>query len=150
MRTLARWALWWVVLVLLWFLYQGEYNRIEQVAAVCAAALAATLAVVVRAQEHTDVRLERRWLLKTVAVPWQIVREFGLLTAFLFRRRPSAGMRRLPFPTGGARPAERGRRALAALAMTYSPNSYVVDMDEEAGEVVVHTLSPVPPGEELL
>jgi multisubunit Na+/H+ antiporter MnhE subunit len=150
MRNVGRWALWWLVLALLWLLYQGEYNRIEQVAAACAAALAATVAVLVRRQERTDVRLELRWLLKTAAVPWQVVREFWLVTVFLVRGERSAGMRRLPFPTGGARPAERGRRALAALAMTYSPNSYVVDMDEQTHEVVVHTLAPVPPGRELL
>jgi multisubunit Na+/H+ antiporter MnhE subunit len=150
MRNVARWALWWLVLALLWLLYQGEYNRIEQVAAACAAAIAATVAVFVRRQERTDVRLELRWLLKTAAVPWQVVREFWLVTVFLLRGGRSAGMRRLPFPTGGERPAERGRRALAALAMTYSPNSYVVDMDEQAHEVVVHTLARVPPGRELL
>ena len=150
MRNVGRWALWWLVLVLLWLLYQGEYNRIEQIAAASAAAIAATVAVIVRRQERTDVRLELRWLLKTARVPWQVVREFWLVTAFLVRGGRSAGMRRLPFPTGGARPAERGRRALAALAITYSPNSYVVDMDEEAGEVVVHTLAPVSPGAELL
>jgi hypothetical protein len=38
----------------------------------------------------------------------------------------------------------------AALAVTYSPNSYVVDLDEDEHAVVVHTLSPVPPGQELL
>jgi multisubunit Na+/H+ antiporter MnhE subunit len=153
MRTLARFALWWVGLVLLWFLYQGEYNRIEQVAAASAAAVSATVAVVVRRQERTDIRLESRWLAKTLAVPWQVVREFGLISVFLLRalRTTRTGeTRRLAFPTGGARPPERGRRTIAALAMTFSPNSYVIDMDEEAGEVVVHTLSPVPRGEELL
>jgi multisubunit Na+/H+ antiporter MnhE subunit len=153
MRDVARWAAWWVVLVFLWFLYQGDYNGIEQVAAACAAAVAATVAVVVRRQERTAIRVERRWLRKTAAVPWQVVREFALVTIFLARalRTPRAGeTRRLPFPTGGARPHERGRRVLAAMAITYSPNSYVIDMDEDANEVVVHTLSPVPRGEELL
>jgi multisubunit Na+/H+ antiporter MnhE subunit len=156
MGTLARWALWWLVLALLWLLYQGEYNRIEQVAAACAATLAATVAVLVWRQERTSVRLELHWLRRAAAVPWQVLREFGLLTVFLvrtlLRRRvpPTGGFRTLPFPTGGARPAERGRRAFAALAMTYSPNSYVVDMDEDEHAVVVHTLSPVPPGQERL
>jgi len=150
MRELIRWLLWWVALALLWLLFQGEYNRIEQIAATCAAAVAATLAVVVRRQERTTVRIEWQWLAKTVAVPWQVVREFALLILFLVRRPASGGVRRLPFPTGGARPADRGRRVLATLAMTYSPNSYVIDMDDEAHEVVVHTLYPVPRGEELL
>jgi multisubunit Na+/H+ antiporter MnhE subunit len=148
--------LWWVALVLLWLLYQGEYNRIEQIAAASAAALTATLAVVVRRQERTGLRLELRWLVRGARIPGQVLREFALITVFLarvaWRRRtpPTGGFRTLAFPTGGPRPAERGRRAFAALAMTYSPNSYVVDMDEDEQAVVVHTLSPVPPGRELL
>ena len=55
----------------------------------------------------------------------------------------------MPFPAGGARPAERGRRALVSIATGYSPNSYVVDVDEERGELLVHLLHPVPPGEEI-
>ena len=156
MVTLLRFLLWWVVLVLLWFLYQGEYNLIEQIAAVCAATIAAAVAVVVRSQEQAGLRLEPGWAARGLKVPWQVVREFWIMTVFLARavvaRRvpPTGGFRTLPFPTGGARPAERGRRAFATLAITYSPNSYVLDMDEDERTVVVHTLSPVPPGQELL
>jgi multisubunit Na+/H+ antiporter MnhE subunit len=156
MRTFVRWAAWWVVLALLWLLYQGEYNRIEQIAAACAAAVAATVGVAVRRQERVGVRLELGWAARARSVPWQVVREFVLVTLFLgralLRRRtpPTGGFRTLAFPTGGPRPAERGRRAFAALAITYSPNSYVVDMDQDTQVVVVHTLSPVPRGQELL
>lgn len=156
MRALASWALWWLVLALLWLLYQGEYNTIEQVAAASAATIGATLAMLVRRQEHTGFRLELRWLRRASSVPWQVLREFWLMTTFLLRtlsRRDipaTGGFRALPFPTGGARPAERGRRAFAAIALTYSPNSYVVDMDEDEHAIVVHTLSPVPRGRELL
>jgi multisubunit Na+/H+ antiporter MnhE subunit len=156
MRILITWLGWWVVLALLWLLFQGEYNRIEQIAATSAAAVAATVAVLVRRQEPTGFRLETRWIARTWRVPWQVVREFGLMTVFLGRTLvragtpPTGGFRTLPFPTGGARPAERGRRAFAAVAITYSPNSYVIDMDEEQGAVVVHTLTPVPRGQELL
>ena len=72
-----------------------------------------------------------------------------LVRALVERRVPTGEFRAVPFPTGGSRPAERGRRAFVTLAMGYSPNSYVVDMDEERGLVLVHLLSPVPPGKEL-
>lgn len=145
-----KWIVAWIVLAALWFLYEGEWNAIELYAAASAATLSLVVAVVVRRQERAGLRLELRWVLKTAVVPWQVVHEFAVITLFLVRPRRSAGIRRLPFPTGGSRPADRGRRTLAALAMTYSPNSYVVHMDEDTHEVVVHTLSPVPPGEELL
>jgi multisubunit Na+/H+ antiporter MnhE subunit len=156
MRTLARFALWWLALFFWWLLIQGDYNRIEKVAASCAAALGAAIAVRVRSGERAEIRLEGRWVLRTLRVPWQVVREFGIVTLFLGRtlarrRTPrTGGFRTLEFPTGGARPAERGRRVLAALAMTYSPNSYVVELEPDTHEVVVHTLSPVPPGQELI
>ena len=41
------------------------------------------------------------------------------------------------------------RRAFIAMATGYSPNSYVVDVDEDRGEVLVHVLRRVPRGEEL-
>jgi hypothetical protein len=65
-------------------------------------------------------------------------------------RRGKGEFRTVPFPAGGARPTERGRRAFVALATGYSPNSYVVDVDEERGEVLVHLLRSVPSGEELV
>jgi hypothetical protein len=37
-----------------------------------------------------------------------------------------------------------------ALATGYSPNSYVLDVDEEEGEVLVHVLARVPRGQELV
>ena len=52
--------------------------------------------------------------------------------------------------TAAAKPG-RGfsRRAFIAMATGYSPNSYVVDVDEDRGEVLVHVLRRVPRGEEL-
>ena len=66
MRTFVRWAAWWVVLALLWLLYQGEYNRIEQIAAACAAAIAATVGVAVRRQERAGLRLEFGWAVRAL------------------------------------------------------------------------------------
>jgi len=155
MRTAARWILGWLILGALWLLYQGEWNAIEIYAATAAGALSVVVALLVRKHALPAVRVERRWLARAVRIPWQVVREFGIVSAFLARallarRVPEGEFRELPFPAGGPRPPDRGRRAFIALATGYSPNSYVIDVDEERDLVLVHVLAPVPPGQELV
>lgn len=148
MRTLAWLILVWVGLAALWLLYQGEWNAIQLYAAASAATLTLVVAVVIRVHALPSARVERRWLVGAARVPWNVVKEFGLVTAALLRG-VEGEFRTVPFPAGGARPAERGRRAFVAVATGYSPNSYVLDVDEDRREVLVHVLRPVPEGEEL-
>lgn len=149
MQAVARWTVGWLALWALWLLIQGEWNDIQIEAAASAATLSLVAALLVRRFALPAVRVERRWLVRAARLPWLIVKEFWLITVFLFRRGEGE-FRRVPFPTGGARPAECGRRAFIALATGYSPNSYVLDVDEERGELLVHVLHPVPRGQELL
>jgi hypothetical protein len=150
-RTVGRWILGWVALGALWLLYQGEWNAIQLYAAVSAAGLSLLVAWFVWQRTLPSLRVERSYLVRAARIPWQVVREFALVTVHLVRRRGVEGeFRALRFPAGGARPAERGRRAFVALATGYSANSYVVDVDEERGLVLVHVLSDVPPGQELV
>jgi len=148
MQAVGRWALAWCVLWALWLLYQGEWNAIEVWAAASAATLSLVVALLVRRFALPTARVEWRSLVRAARIPWLVVKEFGMVTAFLFQRGEGE-FRRLDFPAGGARPAERGRRAFIAMATGYSPNSYVVDVDEDRGEVLVHVLRRVPRGEEL-
>lgn len=148
MQAVVRWTLGWVALWALWLLIQGEWNAIQIYAAASAATLSLVVALVVSRFALPAARVERRWLVRAVRIPWLVVKEFWMITRVLLERGEGE-FRRLDFPAGGARPAERGRRAFIAMATGYSPNSYVLDVDEERGEVLVHVLSPVPRGEEL-
>jgi len=155
LRGAASWVLWWLSLALLWLLYQGEWNAIQLYAAASAGAVSATIAVLVRSYAGVRTRVERRWLVRLAGVPQSVVVEFAVVTrvlvrALIERRVPTGEFRAVPFPAGGSRPAERGRRALVTMAMGYSANSYVVDIDEDEGLALLHLLSPVPRGEELL
>ena len=155
LKGAASWVLWWASLALLWLLYQGEWNSIQLYAAASAGAVSATVAMLVRAYARPRVRFERRWLAHVARVPLDVLVEFVVVTRVLVRalaerRVPTGEFRAVPFPAGGSRPAERGRRALVTMAMGYSPNSYVVDIDEDQGLALVHLLSPVPRGEEVL
>jgi multisubunit Na+/H+ antiporter MnhE subunit len=154
-RAVVRWALAWVALATLWLLYQGEWNSIQLYAAASAATLTLLVALLVRSYVLPAVRVEPRFFLRAGKIPWLVVREFWLVTAFLLkafaaRQVPVGEFREVAFPAGGARPAERGRRAFVALATGYGPNSYVVDIDEDRNVALVHVLAPVPSGDELL
>jgi hypothetical protein len=149
MRTVAWVILVWVALTAFWLLIQGEWNAIQLYAAASAATLSLVVGLGVRRWALPSARVEVRWLRRALWIPWQVVKEFGYVTLFLLRRGEGE-FRTDSYPTGGARPAERGRRAFVALATGYSPNSYVVDVDRERGEVLVHLLRSVPPGEELV
>jgi multisubunit Na+/H+ antiporter MnhE subunit len=155
MRRLGLIALVWLALFWLWLLYQAELSRTLIVAAACAATVATALAVQVRRRFPHGYRLERRWAVRALKVPWLVVKEFAVVTRVLVRalarrERPAGSFRLSPFPVGGNEPVARARRAFVAVAETYSPNSYVVGMHGDEGGVLIHDLEPKPPSRGVL
>jgi hypothetical protein len=144
MRRLGTWALFWVVLFPFWLLYEGEWDRSEVIAGSLAAAIgatAATAAVEIALLRH---RVELRVLARALKVPWAVVLEFAMITAFLVRHpRGSGQFQRYDFPAGANDPTGRARRAFTSLLAAFSPNSYILDIDRQSGEVLAHTLKPV-------
>jgi hypothetical protein len=49
LARLGAWTAWWLALFWLWLLLTGDWNRIELIGAACGAALAATIAELLRA-----------------------------------------------------------------------------------------------------
>jgi multisubunit Na+/H+ antiporter MnhE subunit len=141
------WLAWWLALFWLWLLLAGEWNRQEWVAAAIAATVAATLAELARARTGFAARLPRRALADVPQVLLMIVVDFGIVTWALLQ-----SVARLRIVRGrlisrdlerGAEAAEgTGPRAWTALAASYSPNAYVIDIDPEAGTVLLHDLVP--------
>lgn len=133
------WLVWFAVSFWLWLAFVGEWDRNEWVAGAIAGTLVASVAVLVR--EHGDLQTRFRvgWLRETVRIPLQILVDFWLL----LRALPSA--RRGIFharPTGprGRGGEQAARSAFVTIAATYSPDAYVVDVDRETGEVLLHDL----------
>jgi hypothetical protein len=127
----------------------GDWNRIEIVAAACGATVAATLGEIARTRAGVAPRIPVRWVARAWSVPHQIVVDFGIVTWALARsvarRRVVRGeFRAHPFP---ARKGQ-GVRAWAGWAAQFSPNAYVVEIDEERELVLVHDLVPNRPSEE--
>ena len=135
---------WWIALFWLWLAYQGEWNRIEWAAAAGAATLGAALATALAARGLLRFRIPLRALSAAKRVPFQIVIDFGIVTVALVRRlmgRRVAGRFVVrSFASAGSGALAAGDRGWRAVAATYSPNAYVVDVDPGRHVVLLHDL----------
>jgi hypothetical protein len=149
MRRVTAWLAWFGGLLALWLLLVGTVQNVEVLAGLAAAAIGATAAEVVRSQGLLRYRVESRWIWPGLRQLVHVVPDFLRVLAVL-PRRPSGRFRTVPFPAGGERDVDRGRRAWATLAASLAPNRLVVDMDADTGEALVHDLIPRAAAEELL
>jgi multisubunit Na+/H+ antiporter MnhE subunit len=141
MRRVTAWLAWFAALLLLWLAFAGTIQSQEVIAGLCAAALGATAAEVVRSQGLLRFRIQWRWLRELWKPLLRVVPDFFVVIAALVRR-PAGRMRRVEFPTGGTRDVDAGGRAFVAVAASLAPNSLVIDVDAEQGIVLVHDLVP--------
>jgi hypothetical protein len=148
-KHVVAWLGWWLVLFWLWMLLAGDWNHIQWIAAASAAAVGATIGEIARSRAGVAPRIPLRWTARAWSVPHQIVVDFGILTLALWRsllqRKVVRGEYRAHhFPAReGA-----GARAWATWAAQFSPNAYVIEIDEERELVLVHDLVPNRPSEE--
>lgn len=141
-------ALVWVavaaVLFGLWMLLVDTREAPQVLAGLLVAAIAASGSELVRRQQVARVRLRGGWLLRAWRPAASVPRDlWRLATALVAARRTGAAgrFRALPFRAGDD-PEGRGREALAELAGSFSPNTYVVGLDREHGLLLVHQLVP--------
>lgn len=155
-RRLVRrgvfWLSWYFPLLALWLLFVDSLAIEEVVLGAIAAALAATAADFVRAQDLVRFRLRARWLTGLWTLPWQIVVDSGLLAVALWRQLRSPGsvhgvFRVLPFPREGDDAVATARRALVTSVASIAPNTYVVGIEGEEGAILIHQLVRHPGGE---
>ena len=139
MRRVVAWLAWGACLLVLWLLFVGNDNSVEQIAGLFAAAIGATAAEVVRSQGLLRFRVEWRVVRRSAKHLLRVLPDFWYVLAAL-PRRGGGEFHTLPFPTGGDRDVDAGRRAFAALVASLGPNRLVVDMDAARGDVLVHDL----------
>jgi multisubunit Na+/H+ antiporter MnhE subunit len=142
---IGPWAGWWLAFFGLWLLLV-TLSPAEFVAGLGAAAVAATGAEVVRIQGLVRFDPDLRWLLRIWKIPCSVVRDCWTLTVVLarcVRGKPiSSGFRAIPFRSGGDDARSSARRALVIPAISVSPNTYVIGIDEDADLMLVHQLVP--------
>ena len=153
-KRVGFWIAWYLPLVLLWLAFVDTFARQEVIAGRVAAAVAATAAELVRSQELVRFRLDPRWLRGLPGLPWQVLRDTWLLTVALWRHctgHPVRGVFRVvPFPSEADDNRSAARRALVTVLVSVAPNTVVVGVEGDEGELLVHELvpqpgSPVPP-----
>jgi len=145
-RTGLTYAGWWVALFWLWLLYQGEWNKVEWIAAACAATLGAAFVTLIARVGLLRFRVPLRALRDGLNVPLQIAIDFAIVARALVRRlrgRPTRGAFVVrPLPSAGSGAIAAGDRAARGILATYSPNAYVVDLDATNHAVLLHDLEP--------
>ena len=127
----------WAVLFGLWQLYVGQTTKQTTIAGVVAATLAVGAGVLVGRLGLYRFGFDPRLLRRAATLPWDVVRDFGLVTLALTRGRPKGAFREVDVPTRTA-----GDRALVGLLGSIAPNAYVVDVDRERSAALVHELNP--------
>lgn len=147
MTTVGAWLAWWIALFWLWMLLAGDWNRIEWIAAACAAAVAASVAELARHAAGLRYRVPSAQVAASWTVPVMVVVDFGIvmwvLVRSLARREIHRGtFRTRSFAAGGDTPGGAALRAWTVIAAGYSPNAYVVDISPERDLVLLHDLVP--------
>jgi multisubunit Na+/H+ antiporter MnhE subunit len=151
-HRLRFWIVWYVSLFGLWILLVDTFAAEELLLGAIAAAVAATAANIVRAQDLVRFRLRPRWLRGVWRILWQVGTESGMLVVALWRqlRRPGSvrgRFRVLEFPREGDDAAAAARRALVTSVVSITPNTYVVGIEGEEGTILIHQLVPRAGGE---
>jgi len=131
----VRIVLWWAVLFGLWQLYVGQTTTQTTIAGAIAAGLAVGAALLLAPLGLLRFGLDPRQLRRAASLPWEIVRDFAVMTLALARGRPDGRFREVEVPARTA-----GDRALAGLLGSIAPNAYVVDVDRERSAALVHEL----------
>ncbi len=145
-RHARAWLLWWLGCFGLWLVLVADWSRVNALAGACAAAAAATVAESARAAARQDVRVSGSTLRAAGAVPVAVVADFGILMLALVRSASRRQVVRGEYvsrevdPGSKTTPSGPARRAWLALLAGYSPNSYLVDVDPEAGTALLHDL----------
>jgi hypothetical protein len=138
-----------VLLMSFWMIMNNSAALDEVLAGTGAAALAALF--VQRVSARAGVRFRARWLVPAARLPWDALRDTGIVFAALWRRvargeQPASALREIPARYGGTDPESVTRRVLLVAGRSVAPNAFAVALEPGRDVLVVHEL--VPPGPE--
>jgi multisubunit Na+/H+ antiporter MnhE subunit len=138
---------WWAALMAAWLLFVESLALAEIVVGVVASAAAASTAEVVRERGYARFSPRARWLVHVPRVGLQILVDCWILGVALVeqlrgRRTVRGVMYRVPIYYGDDSSQAAARRALLNFAVSITPNSYVLDLDEETSTALIHQLVP--------
>jgi multisubunit Na+/H+ antiporter MnhE subunit len=142
---IRAWIGWFVALNLLWLALIAQFVVAEEILGLFASALAASAAVALARQRLFTFRPRLRWVLPARRLPWQTVKETGWVLGALARQlaggEASIGrFRTIPVSLPADEGEQATKRALLTAGLSFPPNSYVLEIDRERQEMLVHEL----------
>lgn len=147
---MAQWLLWTVVLMALWLLLTGTLDPQELVVGAASSGVGALTAVALVAKRIIRLQIRAAWLLRTPRLVRRVLLDNWTVLELLVRRLLGRAdirgeFRALPFEPGGDDSLSATRRALIASAVSLTPNSYIVGIDQESNLILCHQLVPSKP-----
>jgi multisubunit Na+/H+ antiporter MnhE subunit len=142
----GAWVAWWAAFFVLWLLLV-TISWQEVGVGLVAAAIAATGAEAVRANDRLRFKPDPRWFARAIVLPPQILQDTWLLARVLARRifrgeGPDSAFRAVPFEAGGDDARSSARRALVKAGLSAAPNTVVIGVDRQENIMLVHELVP--------
>ncbi|HZW81458.1 MAG TPA: hypothetical protein VFF50_13370 [Candidatus Deferrimicrobiaceae bacterium] len=135
----------WFILSVLWLLFVFQFTEKELLLGAAASAIGTVLVPITLRVVPLRFEPRLRWLLQAGRLPaiiaqdtWILLKDFGRQ---LLGKRKRSGFELVKFAANGEGPQACAQRALATLYVTMSPNSVVLDIDRECGDIFLHYLS---------
>ncbi|MGH9642458.1 MAG: Na+/H+ antiporter subunit E, partial [Terriglobales bacterium] len=145
MPLLLRFCATWIVLLLLWLALVFQFTKTELLIGSAASAVTTLLLLITLRAVPLCFQPRLRWLAQALRLPAVIARDTWILIKDFARRllgaRKRSGFEVVKFAVRGASPHACAQRALALLFVTMSPNSVVLDVDKERGDIFLHHLA---------
>lgn len=145
-RLALYWVVWFVVSEALWLLLTSTVSFNEVLTGLAAAAIAASAATLVHAQEPVRTSARASWLGYVALLPVRIIVETWMATVALVRhltgRRVRAQFREVRYPTTLRAAERRGFEALSTIVVAMSANRFIVGFDEKRHVALLHELVP--------
>lgn len=149
MRRAASLVTWFALLLGLWELLVGTFQRTEVFAGLIAAAVGVVFVLLLTELGLLRYTTDLLTAARLAKLLWQLPVELCVVTLVLLKalahgRRVSGSWVHARYRTG-SHEVGRGQRALATAAGTATPNAIVVDL-ASGGEALLHSLAPTLPG----
>lgn len=142
-------AIEWFFLLVLWMAFVSNPKQDELLVGLAVAAIGALADAHVKREKFFKFEPEPNWVLSGLMLPWYAAKGCGLtLKAFflyLFGWRPETGFQVSRFDATGDDSRAAAKRALAEAYLTIPPNSIVIGIDKERGQMLTHNILPSPP-----
>ncbi len=134
--------------LVLWFVFVFQLTTKELFAGAACSAFTVILVQITFRAVPLNFAPRLSWIMAGAGVPTSIAKDLLImatdLAKRLSRKRPRSAFRLVRFPIAKSGARASAQRALAVVFVSVSPNSVVVDVDAERGDILVHQLVPAP------